>query len=55
VTTWADGPIAAGLGQLATYRELSDYNAKATFDSERATTEIAQAKHFIEACRPLVA
>jgi uncharacterized protein (UPF0332 family) len=46
---------AAALGQLETYRELSDYNAKASFDSERATAEVTQARTFIAACRPLIA
>ena len=45
---------AAALGQLETYRELSDYNAKASFDSDRATTEVLQARTFIDACRPLI-
>lgn len=45
---------AASLGQLETYRELSDYNARASFDSERAHAEIAQAKSFVDACRPLI-
>ena len=45
---------AASLGKLETYRELSDYNAKASFDRERATAEVSQAKAFIAACRPLV-
>ena len=45
---------AAALGQLETYRELSDYNAKASFGSDRAATEIVQAQTFIAACRPLV-
>jgi uncharacterized protein (UPF0332 family) len=46
--------IAAALGQLETYRELSDYNAKATFDKARAAAELKQAETFIAACRPLV-
>ncbi|MBT7065318.1 MAG: HEPN domain-containing protein [Verrucomicrobia bacterium] len=45
---------AAALGQLETYRELSDYNAKASFDKTRAEAEVEQAKTFIAACRPLV-
>jgi len=46
---------AAALSQLETYRELSDYNAKASFDERRATAEIRRAEDFIAACRPLVA
>ena len=46
--------VAAALGQLETYRELSDYNAKAAFDHDRASAEIAQAQSFIAACRPLI-
>jgi uncharacterized protein (UPF0332 family) len=45
---------AAALGQLETYRELSDYNAKASFDKARAVAEVKQAETFIAACRPLV-
>ena len=45
---------AAALGQLETYRELSDYNAKAAFDRDRASAEVAQARAFIDACRPLL-
>ncbi len=45
---------AAALGQLETYRELSDYNAKASFDQARAEAELEQAETFIAACRPLV-
>lgn len=45
---------AAALGQLETYRELSDYNAKASFDKARAETELTQAEAFIAACRPMV-
>ena len=46
--------VATALGQLETYRELSDYNAKATFDATRATSEIQRAEKFIAACRPLL-
>ena len=46
--------VAAALGQLETYRELSDYNAKASFDAERTTSEIRNAESFVAACRPLV-
>jgi uncharacterized protein (UPF0332 family) len=46
---------AAALGQLETYRELSDYNAKADFDERRAASEIRRAESFIAACRPLIA
>ena len=44
----------AALGQLETYRELSDYNAKADFDSGRADAEIRRAEGFIAVCRPLL-
>ena len=45
---------AAALGQLETYRELSDYNAKVAFDEKRATEEIRRAATFLDACRPLM-
>lgn len=45
---------AAAIGQLETYRELSDYNAKVTFDSERAAQEIQRAEGFLASCRRLV-
>ena len=45
---------AAALGQLETYRELSDYNVRADFDAARAAAEIRQAETFITACRPLL-
>ncbi|NQT91911.1 MAG: HEPN domain-containing protein [Lentisphaerae bacterium] len=45
---------AAALGQLETYRELSDYNAKANFDDKRAAAEIQRAETFIASCRPLI-
>ncbi len=44
----------AALGQLETYRELSDYNAKASFDGKRAAAEIRRADFFIAACRPFL-
>jgi uncharacterized protein (UPF0332 family) len=43
---------AAALGHLGTFRELSDYDATATFDAERAMAEIQRATMFIAACRP---
>jgi uncharacterized protein (UPF0332 family) len=42
------------LGQLETYRELSDYNAKASFDDKRAAAEIQRAEFFIAHCRALL-
>ena len=45
---------AAALGELETYRELSDYNAKARFDEKRAAAEIQRAETFIASCRPLL-
>jgi uncharacterized protein (UPF0332 family) len=45
---------AAAIGELETYRELSDYNAKAEFDKKRASQEIERAETFIRACRPLL-
>lgn len=44
----------SALGQLETHRELSDYNAKATFDREQAETEVARAAGFIDTCRALL-
>jgi uncharacterized protein (UPF0332 family) len=38
---------AAALGELETYRELSDYNAKARFDEKRAVAEIQRAEAFV--------
>ncbi len=46
---------AEALGQLETYRELSDYNAQAHFDSIRAAAEIKRAETFISACRSFFA
>jgi uncharacterized protein (UPF0332 family) len=55
VETGALSPAAAvALGQLETYRELSDYNAKARFDEKRAAAEIQRAESFVASCRPLV-
>jgi len=55
VETGAISPTAAAaLGELETYRELSDYNAKACFDGKRAAAEIKRAKAFVVACRPLI-
>ena len=45
---------AEALSQLETYRELSDYNAKASFDEKRAAAEIKRAESFIAACRPSI-
>ena len=45
---------AGALAQLETYRELSDYNAKASFGEERAANEIRRAEAFMAACRPLL-
>jgi len=42
---------AATLAHLETYRELSDYNAAASFTRAQAEEEIARAGQFIEACR----
>jgi len=44
---------AAALSQLETYRELSDYNAKANFDADRAAAEIRRAEEFAASCRRL--
>ncbi len=44
---------ALALAELETYRELSDYNAKASFDKRRAKQEIRRAESFIDACRTL--
>lgn len=53
-----DGPLtdeaAALLAHLETYRELSDYTSMATFTEEQAREEIARAKRFISACRPII-
>lgn len=49
-----DANAAIALGQLETYRELSDYNAKASFDGKRAGSEIRRAEDFVTACRPLL-
>jgi len=46
--------VASCLGQLETYRELSDYNAKASFDEDRAKSEIDRAERFISFCRPFL-
>jgi uncharacterized protein (UPF0332 family) len=46
---------AADLAHLETFRELCDYNAKATFDRSQALDEIKRARRFVEACAPLVA
>jgi uncharacterized protein len=45
---------AEALGQLETYRELSDYNTQATFDGARAAAEIGRAESFVASCRPLL-
>jgi len=45
---------ATALGQLETYRELSDYNAKANFDEKRASAEIQRTRMFVDSCRPLI-
>lgn len=48
-------PMHAGtsLAELETFRELSDYNSKASFDAKRADQEILRADEFIKACRDL--
>jgi len=45
---------AAAIAHLETYRELSDYNAKTTFDTSQATAEVRRAEQFVHACRPFV-
>jgi len=35
-------------------RELSDYNAKVSFDESRAKAEIQRAESFVASCRPLL-
>jgi uncharacterized protein (UPF0332 family) len=50
-----DSTAAVAIGQLETYRELSDYNAKACFDARRAAAAIERAEGFVAACRPLIA
>jgi len=45
---------AAVLAHLETYRELSDYNAAASFTRAQAEEEIARAGQFIEACRKVM-
>ena len=45
---------AAAIGQLETYRELSDYNAKVAFDASRADSEIRRAEGFVAACGALL-
>ena len=42
---------AAAIGQLETYRELSDYNAKVDIDAPRATSELGRAEAFVRVCR----
>ncbi|MBN1675005.1 MAG: HEPN domain-containing protein [Kiritimatiellae bacterium] len=49
-----DPAAAAELGQLETYRELSDYSAGVSLDGSRAAQEIARARAFIDACRPFM-
>ena len=49
-----DPSVASDLGQLETYRELSDDNAKADFDAGRAKQEITRAEGFIATCRKLL-
>jgi uncharacterized protein (UPF0332 family) len=44
---------AAAIGQLETYRELSDYNAKVSFDAARAESELGRAERFVASCRTL--
>ncbi len=44
---------SAALGHLETFRELSDYNAKAKFDVAQARAEVQRARRFLEACRRL--
>ena len=45
---------AAAIGQLETYRELSDYNAKVLFDAARAASEIRRAEGFVASCCALM-
>jgi uncharacterized protein (UPF0332 family) len=45
---------AAAIGQLETYRELSDYVAKVCFNEQRARAEIRRAESFIASCRRLL-
>jgi len=45
---------AAAIGQLETYRELSDYNARVDIDASRARTELERAEAFVAACRRLL-
>ena len=45
---------AVAIGQLETYRELSDYNAKASFGRERASAEVQRAQDFVASCRALI-
>ena len=53
-----DGPMpektASLLAQLATYRELSDYNAFTSFTSLQAREELDKALAFIAGCRVLL-
>jgi uncharacterized protein (UPF0332 family) len=45
---------SAALAHLETFRELSDYNAKAKFDAAQAGAEVQRARRFVEACRRLL-
>lgn len=45
---------AAAIGQLETCRELSDYNAKSSFDAARAASELHRAEGFVGSCRALM-
>jgi uncharacterized protein (UPF0332 family) len=45
---------AAAIGQLETYRELSDYNAKVSFDATRAVSEVHRAEGFVASCCALI-
>lgn len=53
-----DGPleddVASLLAHLETYRELSDYTSKTSFTEAQARNEVARARSFVDACRPLV-
>jgi uncharacterized protein (UPF0332 family) len=49
-----EAAAASALSQPETYRELSDYNAKASFDVSRAAAEVQRAESFIASCRPFL-
>jgi uncharacterized protein (UPF0332 family) len=43
-----DSAIAADLANLATYRELSDYNSTVIFSEQQASDDITRARRFME-------